>query len=279
MSKPVDRLGVRTPVTGSANRRPYASARTVQLLELDPELGAGIAPAQRSAATSQAVAAVLAFNRGPWRFRPRENGGLGAFVLEGLILVRVEFAGIRAHVELLGEGDMISPWYGVGRRASAPCVVTARVISNLKLALLDRGFAERTARWPEIHSALMQRLLDRSRMLSVQSAINSLPRVEERLAITLWQLAGRFGRVTPDGIRLHLPVTHSQLAEIVCAQRPSVTTAIARMRDQGQVVLTARHQWLLRGDPAAQFGAAWGDGQASPAAALDDMSALRGRLD
>jgi CRP/FNR family transcriptional regulator, cyclic AMP receptor protein len=255
MSKTVCEHGARLPVAASTKRQHDARARTVRLLELDPDLGAGIAPEQRSAAASRAVAAVLAGDRGAWWFRPRENAGFGALVLDGLIIVRVEFAGIRAHVELLGEGDMISPWYVVGRHATAPCVVTARAISNLKLALLDRSFAERAARWPEIQSALMQRLLDRSRRLSMQSAINSLPRIEERLTITLWQLAYRFGRVTPDGIRLHLPVTHSQLAEVVCAQRPSVTTAIARLRDQGQIVLTARHQWLLRGDPPARLAA------------------------
>ena len=33
--------------------------------------------------------------------------------------------------------------------------------------------------------------------------------------MTLWQFAYRFGRMTPGGIRLHMPLTHSQLAEIV----------------------------------------------------------------
>ena len=235
-------------------------ADNVRLLEVEPELGVGIAPEQRPAAERRAVALVLPFDRGPWRFRPRDNGGLGALILDGMILVRVEFAGIRAHVEVLAEGDVISPWSGVGRQATAPCVVTARVVSNLKIALLDRAFMERTAPWPEIHSALMQRLLERARMLSMQSAINSVPRIEERLEITLWQFAYRFGCVTPHGIRLHLPVTHSQLAEIVCAQRPSVSTAITRLRDQGKVDLIARHHWLLRGDPPARLAGASPDG-------------------
>jgi CRP-like cAMP-binding protein len=256
MTNAADEARVRLPAATSASRRPEANTPRVRLLELDPDLGAGIAPQLRSAAVSSAVASVLTFDPGPWRFRPRADGGLGALVLGGLILVRVEFASIRAHVELLGEGDVICPWHGVGRPGTAPCVVTARVISNLEIALLDRGFTQRTAAWLEIHSALMQRLLDRSRMLSMQSAINSLPRVEERLAITFWQLAHRFGRVAPDGIRLHLPVTHSQLAELVCAQRPSVTTAIARLRDQGQLVLTSRHEWLLCGTPPARLAAA-----------------------
>jgi CRP/FNR family transcriptional regulator, cyclic AMP receptor protein len=255
MSKVV--YGVGGPLVLAA--RVNDGARIVRLLELDPELGAGITPEQRSAAVSHALAAVLTFDRGPWRFQPRDNAGLGALILEGMVLVRVEFAGIRAHVELLGEGDVICPWQGMGAHPTAPCAVSTRVISSLKMALLDRAFTQRTARWPEIHAAVMQRLVARSRALSMQSAINSLPRIEERLEITLWQLAYRFGRVTRDGIRVNLPLSHSQLAEIVSARRPSVSTAIARLRGQGRVVLVARHQWLLCGDPPARLAAAGGD--------------------
>jgi CRP-like cAMP-binding protein len=104
----------------------------------------------------------------------------------------------------------------------------------------------------------MQRLLVRSRILSMQSAINSIPRIEERLEITLWHLGYRFGRVTPDGILLDLPITHSQLAEIVSAQRPSVTIALSRLRQQGNVSLTARHRWLLRGEPPPRLAASAG---------------------
>ena len=55
-----------------------------------------------------AVAASLAptfeLERGPWRFSPRPDAGaLGALVLEGLIVIRIN-AETRAHVELLGRG-------------------------------------------------------------------------------------------------------------------------------------------------------------------------------
>jgi hypothetical protein len=113
---------------------------------------------------SRAVAGVLAVDRGLWRFRPRDNVGLGAVepvdvilsnatfhsildhdalfsaILQGMILVRVEFASIRARLELLGEGDMISPWHGMDPQPTAPRLITARVISNLEIALLDRRF-------------------------------------------------------------------------------------------------------------------------------------------
>jgi CRP-like cAMP-binding protein len=258
MSKTIDDVSGASR-SSSPYRRLDLNAAAVRVLEVDPDLGASIVREQRAAATSSAVARVLRFNPGPWAFRPMENAGLGALILEGMVLVRVNFADLRAHVELLGEGDVISPWHGMSTQPVAPCVVSARVISHLEIAFLDRGFTQRTVHWPEIHAALMQRLLGRARMMSMQSAINSRPRIEERLELTLWQLAYRFGRVTPEGFKLDLPLSHAQLAEIVCARRPSVTIAIARLREQGNLVLTRRHQWLLRGKPPARLAAAGAD--------------------
>jgi CRP-like cAMP-binding protein len=202
----------------------------VAVLAADPDLAIGIEPDQRPAALAAAVAPVFDFDRGPWRFSPpAEPAALGALVLAGMITVRID-GGTRAHVELLGEGDVVSPWVGNGIDQALPSAVNAVVASRLKVAMLSHAFALRTARWPEIRVALMQRLIVRTRRLSLQAAINSLSRIEERLELTLWELAYRFGHVTPEGIAVELPLTHSQLAEMLAAQRPSVASrpAVAR---------------------------------------------------
>lgn len=228
---------------------PETSQPSVRVLEADPDLGAGIDPGEWQLAVGMALAPEFAFERGPWQFAPRpELGGFGALILAGLILIRMD-AGGRSHIEMLGEGDVISPWVGYGPELSAPSVVTASVASTTRIALLNRRFALRTARWPEIHAAVVHRCIARSRRLSLQSAINALPRIEERVEATLWELAYRFGRVTPEGIVLDLPISHAQLAGIVAAQRPSVSTAVVRLEDQGRLVRAARRTWLLSGDP------------------------------
>jgi CRP/FNR family transcriptional regulator, cyclic AMP receptor protein len=220
----------------------------VRVLEADADLGAGIEKGHWDLAVGQAVAPVLEFERGPWDYRPPPDlGGLGALILDGLILLRIH-AGARGHIELLGQGDVISPWVDIQAELNVPFEVSARAASDVRIALLDRRFALRTARWPEIHARVLERLVLRSRMLSLQSAINSLPRIEERVELTLWQLGSRLGRMTPDGIVLRLPITHAQLAEIVSAQRPSVSVAISRLEARGRVARTARHDWVLRGE-------------------------------
>ena len=93
----------------------------------------------------------------------------------------------------------------------------------------------------------MHKLIVRSRRLSLQSAINSLPRIDERLELTLWHLADRFGYMTSSGVELRLPLKHIQLSEMVAAQRPSVSTAVSRLETQGRLARLTRGHWLLCG--------------------------------
>jgi CRP/FNR family transcriptional regulator, cyclic AMP receptor protein len=226
-----------------------AATSSVLVLEADPDLGSVIDKEQWHLAVAASLAPAFVLERGPWRFSPRPDpGAMGALLLEGLIVIRIN-AETRAHLELLGPGDVIGPWVGSGQELTLPSVPTTSVVSKARIALLDRRFAIRTARWPEMHAALMHRLIVRARRLSLQSAINALSRIEERLEVTLWELSYRFGRVTPDGIMLDLPLTHSQIAEMVAAQRPSVSTAFTRLQDHGRIVHAARHRWLLLGEP------------------------------
>ena len=68
------------------------------------------------------------------------------------------------------------------------------------------------------------------------------------MLVKLWHLADRFGRVTPDGVRLPLPLTHAQLAGVLGMHRPAVTTALGVLRDKG-LVLPLDTGWLLAGEP------------------------------
>jgi CRP-like cAMP-binding protein len=221
----------------------------IRVLEEDPDLGPGIGQDQWKLAMAAAVAPTFDFDPGPWRFVPKpDHAGFGALILTGMMIVRLD-AGPRSHVELLGEGDVVSPWVSTGQDLAIPSALNASVIARLRVAFLDRRFALRTARWPELHAAVIHRVITRTRRLSLQAAINGVPRIEERLELTLWELANRFGRVTRDGIVVELPVTHEQLADIVAAQRPSVSTAIGRLQAHGRVVRAGRHRWLLPGEP------------------------------
>jgi CRP-like cAMP-binding protein len=113
--------------------------------------------------------------------------------------------------------------------------------------VLDGDFAQRVAPWPQIGHALLRRTERRAEDLGVLRAISGQPRLEVRLVLFLWHLAARWGRVEPSGIHLTLPLTHRLLGQLVSAERPSISHALARLSDAGLVTGPAG-DWHLRGN-------------------------------
>jgi CRP-like cAMP-binding protein len=88
----------------------------------------------------------------------------------------------------------------------------------------------------------------RSRHLALELAIVQERRVDRRLHMLLWHLADRWGRMTSDGAQVTAPLTHSLLAELVAARRPSVSTALGQLSEAGVLTRTGE-AWILTGDP------------------------------
>jgi CRP-like cAMP-binding protein len=120
-----------------------------------------------------------------------------------------------------------------------------RLLMPVRFALLDAAFLQKAARWPQVGWHLTRRTLNRGQASAVQLAICSRPRVEDRLQLLMWHLARRWGRVTTEGVRLDLPLTHAVLGKLVGAHRPSVTTALGSLGDRG-LVIREDDGWVLR---------------------------------
>jgi hypothetical protein len=134
--------------------------------------------------------------------------------------------------------------------------VTWNIVDPVRLADLDRRFAESVAPWPELTSMLVDRVVQRARWLAFQLAVCHVVRVDMRLLLMLWHFADRWGRMTPDGAKVHLPITHNVFASVVGARRPSVTTALGRLQDEGRIERLSGGTWLLHGGPPVDYGRA-----------------------
>jgi len=144
------------------------------------------------------------------------------------------------------------PWQHDGEDVSLPFDTTFRVIDQALFALLDARFAARAAPYPEVAGALIGRAMQRSRTLVVNMAIAHYPRIDRRLLMLMWHLADRWGRVTPDGIRVPLRLTHQQLADLVASRRPSVTSGLHRLVEEGHLSRLG-DDWLLHGEPPREL--------------------------
>jgi CRP-like cAMP-binding protein len=224
--------------------RPRAS-----IVDADPDLLKGLDPASAEAVRRAATAEVMELDAGPLDPSiepPRPAYGL--FVLEGVLTRGVVIQGRRS-AELLGPGDVLRPAASDGLDPSVSFEVQWETLEPARLALLDRDFATAIAPWPELTSAIMDRIMRRAHSLAFHLAVSHLKLVETRLLVILWYYADRFGRVTPSGVLLPLRLTHGLLARIVGARRPSVSTALGRLQDRKLVRRTERGHWLLLGDP------------------------------
>ena len=227
---------------------PLDSRRIVELLDADPDLGAGLDESDLRAARRRAVAAVIEVEPPRWdtgEVQPETHDGwLGLFVLDGLMLRRVT-VGKRAACELFGPGDVIRPWDTDGEYDPLPIAVDWMVLKPTQLAVLDAAFVLRTARWPTINSKLVSRVAARARYLALTQAVTHLHRARARVLILFWLLAERWGTVTPEGVQVDLPLTHEVLAMLVGAHRPTVTIALQRLTRTGFLIRQRSDRWLL----------------------------------
>jgi CRP-like cAMP-binding protein len=220
----------------------------VRVLDEDLELAAAIDSGRREQARIRAIAPLLELPTGPWQppHSARQPGkDLGLLVLSGLLLRQVQLAG-RRFVELRGPEDLLRPWDDAADVTSVSARPTWTVREPTRLAWLDGDFASQTAAWPEITSVLIERATRRARLLSVRLAILELRHVHLKVLLLLWHLADRWGRVTPEGVRLNLDLTHELIASMVGAHRTSVTLALKKLTDEGRITKTDRG-WLLLG--------------------------------
>jgi CRP/FNR family transcriptional regulator, cyclic AMP receptor protein len=225
-----------------------------KVLELDPALAEGVPAALRERAVDECVARQLALPTGRWRGAPALNGhdgGIGLLVLEGLLVRRVGIEG-RFGAELLGEGDLLRPWEGEEELPTLPMTTAWRVLEPAKVAVLDEDFATNLANYPQLAGRLVGRAVGRSRNMAVNMAIVHQARVDARLHMLFWHLAGRWGKVGSDGVTVPLRLTHAVLAELVAARRPTVTSALTALARR-DVVRPSEAGWVLGGEPPGEM--------------------------
>jgi CRP-like cAMP-binding protein len=230
-------------------------------VEEDLDLVRDVEPARFEGLRAASMAPTLTLEQGPaGRMSQIPAPAFGFFVLNGLLSRGVVIQGRRS-AELLGPGDVLRPRASEGLESSVPFDVTWEALEPVRLAVLDQDFATSVSHSPELIAALMDRVMRRAHSLGFHLAVSHLKLVEMRLLVILWYYADRWGRVTPDGVVLPLRMTHSLLARIVGARRPSVSTALGRLQDRGLVDRTEAGHWVLRGQPP-------GDLEEWPAAAI-----------
>ncbi len=231
------------------------SANVISLVDADPELGELLPAVELEAARRGAITREQRLSTGAWdagaSLQPDVHHR-GFMIVDGLLSRDVDVLGRRC-VELLGHGDVMRPWRWDDEGSHVRAEVGWAVLEPARLAVLDHGLVTRMAPWPQLGLELFNRGTRRAHALAVALAIAHHPRVDDRLLLTLWHLAERWGRVHPDGIVVPLPLSHQRLADLVGAHRPSVTTAMGELTRSGAIGRRDAGHWVLHGEPPEQL--------------------------
>jgi CRP/FNR family transcriptional regulator, cyclic AMP receptor protein len=223
----------------------------ISLVEADPDLADLLDPQSLERARREALARVQRLSPGEWdaaaAHEPAEHHR-GFLIFDGLLSRTVDVLG-RQCVELIGPGDVMRPWSWDEEGSHVRAEVGWTVLEPSRLAVLDHQLVLRIVPWPQLGLELFNRGTRRAHHLAVALAIAHHQRVGDRLLLTLWHLAERWGRVHPDGIVVPLPLGHQRLADLIGAQRQSVTTAMGGLTRDGAVSRRDNGDWVLHGEP------------------------------
>ena len=222
-----------------------------RVLEEDTELALAIPADRRKQAVGECVSKTIMLPPGRWHpSQTQLQGGIGLLLLDGLVIRRVGVEGTFG-AELLGKGDLLRPWQS-GEAPTMAVRTGFQVIKRARMAVLHERFAQRIARYPQLTGSLVARALARSRALAVNMAIVHQPRVDVRLHMLFWALAGRWGRTRGETVSLALKLTHNVLSELVAARRETISRALSELEDKG-LVQTVDEGWLLFRAPPAEL--------------------------
>ena len=232
-----------------------AIADSISIIDADPELEDLVPLADRERARREARTRVRHLSAGAWDVTAAEEPDShhrGFLIIDGLISREVDVLGRRC-VELLGAGDVIRPWSWDEAGSHVQAEVGWVVLEPARLAVLNHHLVVRMTPWPQLGLELFNRGSRRAHALAVSLAIAHHQRVDDRLLLTLWHLAERWGRVLPEGIAVPLPLSHQRLADLVGAHRPAVTSAMGELTRRESISRRADRTWILHGAPPEEL--------------------------
>ena len=173
------------------------------------------------------------------------SGAIGIVSVGRLAVVVDAEAGRSRTIALLQEGDALA--LSEGGWPGAPGA-RVRAAIDAEVLVLARPLDEMLCADATLGTWLLRALAAAVADRELSAAIALEPRLERRLILKLRQLADRWGKVTPEGVRLDLRVTHQELADMIGGARESVTVALGRLQEQGEVIVRRRTVILRRMD-------------------------------
>jgi CRP/FNR family cyclic AMP-dependent transcriptional regulator len=154
-------------------------------------------------------------------------------LLDGQIkLARVNREGRELTTALMTVGELFGPALGAqGVRQAAETATARGSVTVWRVAAKE--FHRLLLNRPVLGSRMVEALARRQRQMERRLECFAFKRAEARLAETLRELSGAFEPRCEHGFGTHIRLTQQELADLVGATRPVVSTILNRLRKQG----------------------------------------------
>jgi len=164
-------------------------------------------------------------------YRQGEPAGAVYCVLDGQVTIaRINAEGAILTTGVLGAGD----FFGAALGGAAENEDTARAKGAVSLWRAPIGEFRRLLRaHPDASLEFVSLQARRQRQMERRLEGFAFKRVEARLAETFRELSGGFAMRCEHGFGQHLRLSQQELADLVGASRPVVSTILNRLRDKG----------------------------------------------
>ncbi len=208
-------------------RNPYVAAKPNELKGCP--LLAGIPPEDlhRDCPTAR----IVAIRHRGTIYRQGDPGRTVFCVLDGQVTVaRVTYDGATLTTAALGAGEFFGP--ALSGATAAEDTARAKGAVSIWRAPIDE-FRRLLLHYPPVALDLVSLLARRQRHMERRLESFAFKRTEARLAETFRDLSGGFATRCNHGFGQHLRLTQQELADLVGASRPVVSTILKKLRDKG----------------------------------------------
>lgn len=177
------------------------------------------------------TARIMAIRHRGTIYRHGEAGRSVFCVLDGQVTIsRVSADGANLTTAALGPGEFFGP--ALGGAAQAEDTARAKGVVTLWRAPIDE-WRRLLLHHPAVAWEFVTLLGSRQRKMERRLESFAFKRTEARLAETFRELSGGFATRCDHGFGQHLRLTQQELADLVGASRPVVSTILNRLRDTG----------------------------------------------
>jgi CRP-like cAMP-binding protein len=164
-------------------------------------------------------------------YRQGEPGRIVFCVLDGQVTIaRVSYDGATLTTAALGAGDFFGP--ALSGTTAAEDTARAKGAVSIWRAPIDE-FRRLLLHHSDASWDFVSILAQRQRQMERRLESFAFKRTEARLAETFRELSGGFATRCEHGFGQHVRLTQQELADLVGASRPVVSTILNRLRDKG----------------------------------------------